>query len=222
MGSNSNNELNSPDGSRNGSKDKELLFFFIKAALTFSSLSDPFLPVLGFLAGFSIWSQNGDFNVSFLLINKMIPPLLIYCLESGGFRVALLKVLERIAILSLSFFFLYFLNLLNLIFSLSQSILPVLFLLFFLFKVFESCSTNTAKNTHPCFSVKNNNPEMKANWNHSGTDSQSEADMPKGKGEASCSPVISPGHFSAKWQDQEEEFWNWFLRLSEKGGWNEY
>lgn len=46
MGSNNNNELNSPDFSLNGSKDKELFFFFRKAADTFSSLSDPVLPIL--------------------------------------------------------------------------------------------------------------------------------------------------------------------------------
>lgn len=55
-GSDNDNELNSPDCSQNGSKDKELFSFFIKAALTFSSLLDLFLPVLGFLAAFSVLS----------------------------------------------------------------------------------------------------------------------------------------------------------------------
>lgn len=55
---------------------------------------------------------------------------------------ALLKVLERIAILSLYFFFF---KPIESDFSLSQSILPILFLQVFLFKVFESCPTNIAK-----------------------------------------------------------------------------
>lgn len=50
-----------------------------------------------------------------------------------------------------------------------------------------------------------------------------ESDIKGGEGRNANAPqVISLGHFSAKWQDQEEKFWNWFLRLSEKGGWNEY
>lgn len=57
MGSHSNHEPNSLDCSQNGSKDKEPFLFFIKAALTFSSLSDRFF-LFGFLAGFTFLQEG--------------------------------------------------------------------------------------------------------------------------------------------------------------------
>lgn len=64
---------------------------------------------------------------------------------------------------------------------------------------------------------------MKTSEKPTRPETQSEADIPEGEGrEARMSQVISLDDFCAKWQDQEEKFWNWFLRLSVKGGWNEY